>query len=148
RLDDRFHLLTGGSRTAVPRQQTLRAAIDWSYSLLSEAERVLLRQLSVFAGGWTLEAAEQVCSEQSTVNSEPSIIGSKASLLLTVHRSPFTDILDLLTRLVDKSLVVVYQHGQAARYRLLETIRQYGQEKLREPSAIANREAEGLLERH
>ena len=70
RLDDRFHLLTSGSRTALPRQRTLQAAIDWSYELLSESERTLLRRLSVFAGGWTLEAAEAVCSEQSTVNSE------------------------------------------------------------------------------
>src|SRR5438552_2422350 len=62
RLDDRFGLLTGGSRTALPRQQTLRALIDWSYDLLSEPERTLLRRLSVFAGGWTLEAAEAVCS--------------------------------------------------------------------------------------
>src|SRR5215204_2861234 len=69
RLDDRFRLLTGGARTALPRQQTLRALIDWSYDILSENERLLLRRLSVFAGGWTLEAAEEVCSDQSPVNS-------------------------------------------------------------------------------
>src|SRR5204863_5915271 len=63
RLDDRFRLLTGGSRTALPRQQTLRALIDWSYDLLSESEQTLLRRLSVFAGGWVLEAAEAVCSD-------------------------------------------------------------------------------------
>src|SRR5207245_5400120 len=63
RLDDRFRLLTGGSRTALPRQQTLRALIDWSYDLLSDAERALLRRLSVFAGGWTLDAVEAVCGE-------------------------------------------------------------------------------------
>src|SRR5439155_10460791 len=63
RLDDRFRLLTGGSRTALPRQQTLRATIDWSYGLLSDPERVLLRRLSVFAGGWSLEAAEAVCAD-------------------------------------------------------------------------------------
>src|SRR5205085_7839390 len=63
RLDDRFRLLTGGSRTALPRQQTLRATIDWSYALLSEPERALLRRLAVFAGGWTLEAAEAVCAD-------------------------------------------------------------------------------------
>jgi predicted ATPase len=62
RLDDRFRLLTGGSRTAPPRQQTLRALIDWSYELLSEPERLLLRRVSVFAGGWTLESAEAVCA--------------------------------------------------------------------------------------
>ena len=71
RLDDRFRLLTGGSRTALPRQQTLRAAIDWSFSLLSEPERVLLRRLSVFAGGWTLEAAEAVCGRGSADSGEP-----------------------------------------------------------------------------
>ncbi len=63
RLDDRFRLLTGGSRTALPRQQTLRALIDWSYDLLSEKEKILLNRLSVFAGGWTLEAAEKVCAD-------------------------------------------------------------------------------------
>src|SRR5207247_330090 len=62
RLDDRFRLLTGGSRSALPRQQTLRSLIDWSYDLLSDPEQVLLRRLSVFAGGWTLEAAEDVCA--------------------------------------------------------------------------------------
>src|SRR5690242_7363046 len=63
RLDDMFRLLTGGSRTALPRQQTLRALIDWSYDLLSPSEQALLRRLSVFAGGWTLEAAEAICGE-------------------------------------------------------------------------------------
>src|SRR5512144_1377389 len=63
RLDDRFRLLTGGSRTALPRQQTLRAMIDWSYSLLSESEKTLFRRLAVFVGGWTLQAAEAVCGE-------------------------------------------------------------------------------------
>jgi predicted ATPase/class 3 adenylate cyclase len=124
RLDDRFRLLTGGARTAVPRQQTLRALIDWSYDLLSENERLLLRRLSVFAGGCTLEAAEEVCSDQSPVNSE------QADRRLLV-----TDILDLLTQLVNKSLVVVVAEGSRsgeARYRMLETIRQYAREKLLE----------------
>jgi non-specific serine/threonine protein kinase len=102
RLDDRFRLLTGGSRTALPRQQTLRATIDWSYGLLSEDERTFLQRLSVFAGGWTLEAAEAV--------------GGSASAL------------DLLIQLVNKSLVVVDEAG--LRYSLLETIRQYAHEKL------------------
>ena len=62
RLDDRFRLLTGGTRTALPRQQTLRALIDWSYNILSDNERLLLQRLSVFTGGWTLEAAEEVCA--------------------------------------------------------------------------------------
>jgi non-specific serine/threonine protein kinase len=89
RLDDRFRLLTGGARTALPRQQTLRALIDWSYSLLSEQEKTLFRRLAVFVGGWTLEAAESVCGEEDIV---------------PVGGSEF-EILDLLTRLVDKSLV-------------------------------------------
>jgi len=115
RLDDRFRLLTGGARTALPRQQTLRALIDWSYDLLSENERLLLRRLSVFAGGWTLEAAEEVC------------VGQDDTL-------PY-DVLDLLTQLVNKSLVVVITEGSQSgetRYRMLETIRQYAREKLLE----------------
>ena len=64
RLDDRFRLLTGGSRAALPRQQTLRALVGWSYALLQDAERILFRRLSVFAGGWTLDAAESVCSDE------------------------------------------------------------------------------------
>jgi len=95
KLDDRFRLLTGGSRTAMPRYQTLRALIDWSHDLLSEDERILFRRLSVFWGGWTLEAAEQVCSEQALVNGNAD----------TQYRLP--SVLDLLTRLVDKSLVLM-----------------------------------------
>ena len=128
RLDDRFRLLTGGRRTLVPRQQTLRAAMEWSYDLLSEKEKVLFRRLSVFAGGWALEAAETICAEAGVESS---------------------DILDLLTQLVDKSLVVAEtQHG-AARYRLLETVRQYGQERLSESGeggAIRQRHRDWYLE--
>ena len=116
RLDDRFRLLTGGSRTALPRQQTLRALIDWSYQLLSEQERLLFRRLAVFVGGWTLEAAEAVCG-----------FGGVASI----------DILDLLTHLVDKSLVIVDNAGKESRYRRLETIRQYAREKLFETEEAA-----------
>lgn len=114
RLDDRFRLLTGGARTAVPRQQTLRALIDWSYDLLSENERLLLRRLSVFAGGWTLEAVEEICIGPDDICSY--------------------DVLDLLTQLVNKSLVVVVEHSRSgeARYRMLETIRQYARAKLLE----------------
>jgi predicted ATPase/class 3 adenylate cyclase len=114
RLDDRFRLLTGGTRTALPRQQTLRALIDWSYDLLTENERLLLRRLSVFVGGWTLEAVEEVCVGQDDI-------------------LPY-DILDLLTQLVNKSLVVVMEHSHSGetRYRMLETIRQYAREKLLE----------------
>ncbi|MBK6792896.1 MAG: AAA family ATPase [Anaerolineales bacterium] len=105
RLDDAFRLLTGGSRTALPRQQTLRALIDWSYNLLPDEERAFLRKLSVFMGGWTLEAAEAICGN--------------------------ADALELLTHLVDKSLVSVdLEHGDEPRYYLLETVRQYAREKL------------------
>jgi predicted ATPase/class 3 adenylate cyclase len=116
RLDDRFRLLTGGARTALPRQQTLRALVDWSYDLLSENERLLLRRLSVFAGGWTLEAAEEVCAG----------VGQDAILSY--------DVFDLLTQLINKSLVVVMEGSQSSetRYRMLETIRQYAREKLLE----------------
>ncbi len=123
RLDDRFRLLTGGSRTALPRQQTLRALIDWSYDLLPEAERTLLRRLSVFAGGWTFEAAEAVCAGNAIET---------------------FDILDLLTHLVDKSLVTVDDSQDAsARYRLLETIRQYARDKL-----LDSGEAVAVRDRH
>jgi predicted ATPase/class 3 adenylate cyclase len=108
RLDDRFHLLTGGARTALPRQQTLRAMIDWSFNLLSEQEKQLLRRLAVFVGGWTLEAAEQVCVQE---------------------RGEF-DVLDLLTHLVDKSLVNMEESSDYVRYRMLETTRQYAREML------------------
>jgi predicted ATPase/DNA-binding SARP family transcriptional activator len=123
RIDDRFSLLTAGSRTAIPRHQTLRATIDWSYDLLTEPERSLLRRLSVFAGGFTLEAAEAVCSQGMKQN----------------------DILDLLGRLVDKSLVIVESDSDVdeTRYRLLETIRQYALEKLVEAG-----EASVIRDRH
>src|SRR6266540_6489604 len=106
RLGDRFKLLTGGSRTALPRQQTLRALIDWSYDLLSHEEQALLRQLSVFAGGWSFEAAEAICSD--------------------------LDVLSLMTQLVNKSLVMADEQENSTRYRLLETIRQYARDKLLE----------------
>jgi non-specific serine/threonine protein kinase len=114
RLDDRFRLLTGGNRTALPRQQTLRATVDWSYDLLTEAERVLLQWLSVFAGGWTLEAAEAVCAGEGIES---------------------TDVLDLLTRLVDKSIAVMSEVDGIPRYRLLETIQQYAHEILQQTNA-------------
>ena len=117
RLDDRFRLLTGGSRTALPRHQTLRAAMEWSYELLSEEEQQLLRRLAVFAGGWTLEAAEAVCSKGGT-------------------EAP--DVLDLLTRLVAKSLVAVEPQRREARYRLLETVRQYARDRLVESVEAAD----------
>jgi len=110
RLDDRFRLLTAGSRTAPPRHQTLRAALDWSYDLLTDEERMLLRRLSVFAGGWTLAAAEAVCSGDGC---DPAAV------------------LDVLTRLIDRSLVVVGTPiATETWYRLLETVRLYAREKL------------------
>ena len=107
RLDDCFRLLTRGDQAALPRQQTLRASIDWSYDLLTLPERTLLRRLAVFAGGWTLEAAEAVGAEGDVDE---------------------VDVLDLLTRLVEKSLVELDAQGE--RFRLLETVRQYAQERL------------------
>jgi len=108
RLDGRFRLLIGGDRSALPRQQTLRALVDWSYDLLNPQERLILTRLAVFSGGWTLEAAEAVCGFVPIEDAE---------------------ILDLLTSLVDKSLVLAEEESGAIRYRLLHTIRQYALEK-------------------
>ena len=109
RLDRRFQVLAGGRRSAVERHATLRAAIDWSYDLLGSAEQRLLARLSVFAGGCTLEAIEEVCS------GDP------------VERD---DVMDLVAGLVARSLVVAEDSDIGTRYRLLETIRQYGEERL------------------
>ena len=127
RLDDRFLLLTGGSRVALPRQRTLLATMDWSHELLSENERALFRRISVFANGFTLEAAEAVCSEDGVGHGE---------------------ILDLLCRLVDKSLVLVGRRGDDSRYRMLETVGQYASEKLEgaaEEASIRSRHADFFL---
>lgn len=126
RLDDTFRLLTAGSRGALPRHQTLRAAIDWSYELLVPEERALLRRLAVFAGGWTLEAAERICAGDGLER---------------------RDVFPLLARLVEKSLVEVARAeqtgGAGTRYRLLQTIQQYGREQLRGAP-----EASRLQDRH
>jgi hypothetical protein len=122
RLDRRFRLLSGGGRVAIERQRTLRATIDWSYDLLGEPERRLLNRLSVFAGGFTLEAAEAVCA------------GSPVDV---------EDVFDLLAGLVARSLVDATASGATTRYRLLETIRQYGEERLAEAA-----ETDGLRARH
>ncbi len=110
RLDERFALLTDGSRTALPRHRTLRSTIDWSYDLLADVEQAMLRRVSVFAGGWTLAAAEHVCS------------GGEIESSSTI---------DLLTSLADKSLVSVEEHEGTTRYRMLETVRQYALDRLR-----------------
>ena len=104
RLSDAFRLLSGTHRGVLPRQQTVRALIDWSYDLLDESEKRLLRALGVFVGGWTLEAVEAICGDDAEGE---------------------TDVLDLLTALVEKSLVVAEEDGGAYRYRLLEVLRQY-----------------------
>jgi predicted ATPase/DNA-binding SARP family transcriptional activator len=128
RLDDRFRLLTGGSPTALRRQQTLRATMDWSYELLSEPQRAVLRRLSVFPGAFPLEAAEAVCKDEGGRMKDES--GSDPEL----HPSSFilhpSDVLDLLAQLVDRSLVSVADREGEARYRLLETTRAYAQEQL------------------
>jgi predicted ATPase/class 3 adenylate cyclase len=113
-LNERFRVLTGGHRTALPRQKTMRALIDWSFDLLSETEKVLLRRVAIFAG-WTLEAATQVCQ------------GDGIDEL---------DVLDLLASLVDKSLVVAETGGNVTRYRLLDSTREYALEKLTEQAEL------------
>ncbi len=115
RLDDRFDLLTGGSRTVPLRQQTLAATLDWSYALLSEMECKVLQQLSVFSGGVTLEAVESVCAADGVETGE---------------------VLDVLSQLVDKSLTMASRGSSETRYVLLETIRQYAHEKLIESGDV------------
>ncbi|HYQ36159.1 MAG TPA: LuxR family transcriptional regulator, partial [Mycobacterium sp.] len=121
-LHDRFRLLTGGARTAVRRQQTLHASVDWSHALLTEPERVLFRRLAVFLGGFDLDAAQAVAGRRDVERYQ---------------------VLDLLTLLVDKSLVVAENTGGRTRYRLLETVRQYALEKLAESG-----EADAIRSRH
>jgi len=122
RLDDRFRLLTGGNRTALERHQTLRAAIDWSYNLLDDTEKFFFRRLAVFVGGWTLEAAETVCSDTSIQSNK---------------------ILDLLEGLINKSMVITEETQHGIRYRVLETMRQYANEKL-----IESGESDILRDKH
>ena len=116
RLGDRYRLLTGGSRVLQERQQTLRALVDWSYDILGESEQLLLQRLSVFRGGFTLEAAEQVCG---------------------VEPLDSLDVLDLLGSLVEKSLVMLDERGAEPRYRMLETIGEYAREKLEHAGTTA-----------
>ena len=112
-LHDRFRLLTGGARTAVRRHQTLRASVDWSHALLTDSERVLFRRLAVFVGGFDLDAARAVAAGGDIEHFQ---------------------VLDQLGLLIDKSLVVADSTGGASRYRLLDTVRQYGAEKLERPA--------------
>lgn len=123
RLDERFRVLTEGSRTALARHRTLRSLIDWSYDLLSHTEKLMLQRVSVFAGGWTLEAAEQVCGD--------SVIESKA-------------VFDLLCSLVDKNLIVAEPKGGQTRYELLETVGHYARDRLRESQEEAQTQARHL----
>ena len=128
KLDDRFRILTGGDRTAVPRQQTMRATIDWSYDLLALAEKRVFERLSAFAGGCTLAAATAVCGNRETAEA---------------------DIFDVLSSLVDKSLLIVELDRAEPRYRLLESFREYAREKLAargEVGMVAQRHASAYLE--
>jgi predicted ATPase/class 3 adenylate cyclase len=122
RLAERFRILTGGSRAVLPRQQTLRALIDWSYDLLAESEKLLFRRASIFAGGWTLETASEVIASE------------------TIEKG---DVLELLASLAEKSLIVVDTTLPTERYRLLESTREYGLEKLTEKG-----ERIGLARKH
>ena len=128
RLGDRFDLLKVGRRTAPERHQTLRAMIDWSYGLFSAQEKKLFRRLAVFAGGWTLEAAEEICADVGTALKEYGEI---------------VPVLDALARMVSRSMVIAGRSGSATRYRFLETIRQYAQEKL-----VHSDEMEAMRDRH
>ena len=129
RLEQRFGLLTGGSRVALARQQTLKATVDWSFDLLTDPERALFRRTSVFVDGFDLEAAEGVCALEDIADS---------------------DIADLLASLVDKSLVVAEPHNDDVRYRLQETLRQYGADRLAEGGASVGgtKEADRLANAH
>ncbi|MER5782875.1 BTAD domain-containing putative transcriptional regulator [Streptomyces mobaraensis] len=148
RLDDRFRLLTGGSRTALPRHRTLRAVVDWSWELLTEAERTVLRRLAVFSGGASLEAAEYVCADEAGEAGEADGVSRYAARERegvtdhgdvpdreealdrndVLHRD---DVLDLLTALTEKSLLVAEGEG-APRYRMLGTIKEYAAQRLAE----------------
>ena len=126
RLEDRFNLLGGGSRTALPRQQTLKALIEWSYDLLSLSEQVMFQRLSVFVGGWSLEAAEAICADivAGKTYSDDVQAGEGDEFGHTV------DVLQLLTQLINKSLAVIERRlGEDTRYRYLETIRQYAYDR-------------------
>ena len=132
-LGARFALLTQGSRTALPRHQTLRATIDWSYNLLDEAERQLFQQVAVFSGSFTLEALEAILDDVSSAR-EAKFVNRKSKIVNS---------LDLLTQLVDKSLIIVEAHLGQKRYRLLDTLREYALEQFTDTAAL-----ETLRRRH
>lgn len=168
RLDDRFNLLNRGNRSGLPHHQTLRASVDWSYNLLSKSEQLLLNRVAVFAGGWSLEAAEQIvanvpskadsahlqaenqivappiAANDSAKVEAPDGVGTSKSRPMSSESSQVQpDVLDLLSALVDRSLVVAQTNEHAIRYHLLETIREYAAEKLR-----AGDEWKSVHERH
>lgn len=124
RLDDRFKLLTGGSSTALPRQKTLKALIDWSYDLLNPNEQLLLQRLSVFMGGWNLEASEEICSDENIDQYE---------------------VLDLVNSLHDKSLITFNEFDGVGRYGMLESIKFYAQEKLVEKDELMRKHFDYFL---
>jgi non-specific serine/threonine protein kinase len=134
-LHERFRLLTTGSRTAVPRHQTLRALLDWSYDLLSADEKLLFGRLAVFVGGWTLEAAEAVCGFAE--------VGGQEAVPGDCSPSALPAVLDFLTTLVAKSLVQVEEREGAARFTMLETIRDYAHDQL-----MSSGEGRDLHQRH
>jgi non-specific serine/threonine protein kinase len=142
RLDQRFSLLTGGSRAALPRQQTLAALVGWSYDLLSADERRLFDRLSVFADGFTLEAAEVLGARDWVLGG--CVSDTSPGTSSTQHPIPSTSVVDLLASLVDKSLVIAEgEAGGVERYRMLETLRAYGRERL-----VASGEAAETRDRH
>jgi len=148
KLENRLKLLTGGARDLPARQQTMRGAIEWSYDLLSEDEKKLFRRLAVFAGGFTFEAAESVVSGQWSVISEEKVSSEEtanisAQQLTTDHRPLTTDILDGITSLVDKSLLVAKERRGEMRFRMLEVVREYALESL-----AANGETESMRRSH
>ncbi|MEU5644026.1 AfsR/SARP family transcriptional regulator [Streptomyces milbemycinicus] len=146
RLDSRFRLLTGGHRTALPRQRTLRAVVDWSWDLLDEGERTVLRRLAVFAGGCALEEAEAVCAEAICAEAICAEAVCAEAICAEPTRTGGTTpaTLDTLSSLVDKSLVLAVPEGpDGMRYRLLETVAEYAAQRLAEAG-----EREAVERRH
>lgn len=134
RLDDRLRLFTTGNRAALPRQQTLRALVDWSYDLLTRDEQELFKRLAVFAGGFSLDAAERICADRDEGGRLlPETAGDLQRPTLIFHPR---DVLGILLRLTDRSLLAVEEAAGPARFRMLETLRQYAWEKLEESARL------------